>query len=121
MNHGEAQPVPIGDMSSSAVRDRRQSERSEVTRPCVYVFNEAQGETLTMCTGAGLVQDMSAGGMCVQLDQTPKDHGVLEVRTAGPGAGWVWLLGITWTREIPGPDRPTSFVGGRFLFGCCTN
>lgn len=122
MNLSDARPVPIEGTSCTGVLDRRQGERSQITKPCVYVFNQAQGETLNIQTGPGVVQDVSSGGMCIQLDREPPEHGILEVRTEGPGdTAWIWLLGITWTREVPGSPKPACLVGGRFLYGCCTN
>lgn len=122
MNLSDARPMPTEGTSCMGVLDRRQSERSTSTKPVIYVFNEAHGEALTIHTGPGLMHDVSTGGMCVQVEGKPPDHGILEVRTVGPGdTGWVWLLGITWTREVPGPKRPASLVGGRLFFGCCMN
>ncbi len=122
MSHSDVRPLANAGASCAAVLDRRQSERCEVTKPCVYVFNEAQGETFVIYSGSGVVRDISTGGMCIQLDGQPRGHGILEVRTGGPGeTEWVWLLGITWARQISDSKGPASLVGGRFLFGCCSN
>lgn len=122
MNLNVARQVPRGDSSHAALPDRRQAGRSRINQPCVYVFNATEQERLTIHTGPAVVHDISTGGMCIRLNRKPPDHGILEIRTLGPGdTDWVWLLGITWTRRARGSSHSTSLVGGKFLFGCCTN
>jgi hypothetical protein len=122
MSGTNLQPLPVAGTSGVAALDRRQRERSERSEPCLYTFNAVAGESFIVYAGSGLVLDISLGGMRIQLDHQPKDHGILEVRTAAlRGAPSVWLLGICWIREIPTASGPKWVAGGRFLFGWCTN
>lgn len=122
MEHGGTPRPLFRAQAGAGTSDRRRSERTRLRRPGRYQFNVSLGETLQIYEGTAQIRDMSSGGMCLELDRQPEEHGIVEVCTAErESPAWVWLLGICWIREAPNTERSKWVAGGRFLFGRCLN
>lgn len=103
-----------------ASAERRRSLRTTLRQSGSYHFNAAKGDTFEFHQGRALVRDISTGGLCLELDHEPQEHGVVEVYAADPRSStWVWLIGICWIRE--NREQGRWVVGGRFLFARCLN
>lgn len=100
--------------------ERRQSFRTTLRQSGTYQFNAPKGDSVEFHEGTVLVRDISTGGLCLELDREPQEHGIVEVYAAGKrSTTWVWLIGICWKQEKREEGRWVA--GGRFLFGRSLN
>ena len=120
MNFGDRHQTECSGRRGTATAERRQSLRTTLRQSGLYQFNASKGDTVEFHAGQVLVRNISTGGLCLELDSEPEEHGVVEVYATGPRSGtWVWLIGICWKQE--NQDEGSWLVGGRFLFGRCLN
>lgn len=120
MSLADRHKAECSEQTGLATSERRQSLRTTLRQSGSYQFNAPKGDTVLFYEGRVLVRDISTGGLCLELDREPQEHGIVEVYATDPRSStWVWLIGICWVQ--PHTQKGKWLAGGRFLFGRCLN
>lgn len=105
-------------------QERRRQERVAFTGSCPYEISDFLGdEEVAIHQGEAVAMNISAGGMCLFMDQAPPVQQVFFLRV--PGSDMVkspTLVEVCWTRAVPVEDYDKRYlVGVKFLSALSSN